>query len=108
MKHGYEPIELFCGTSFNCEDLNKARVFGCLRYVLNPSLQDGKKPKWKPISRRGQFLGMSDAHACTIGLIRNLQSGYVTPQFHVIYDELFETIAKEDKNIDTELWLELI
>ena len=109
IKHGYAPLELFCGTSLNCENISKARVFGCPSYVLHPKLQDGKKiPKWQPRSRRGQFMGMSEDHACTIGLIRNLQSGYISPQFHVVYDELFQTIARSDNAIDRNLWLELI
>ena len=75
IKHGYSPMELFCGTSVNCKKLMRCRVFGCPSYVLNPILQDRKKiPKWQPRSRQGQFLGMSEDHASTIELIRNLQS----------------------------------
>ena len=109
IKHGYAPVELFCGTSLNCEDLCKVRVFGCPSYVLHSKLQDGKKiPKWQPRSRRGHLMGISEAHACSIGLIRNLQSGYISPQFHVVYDKLFQTITRPDDAIDRNLWLELL
>jgi hypothetical protein len=38
------PIELFTGTSFvNYAHLQRAHVWGCLVYVLDPTFQDGKK-----------------------------------------------------------------
>ena len=56
--------------------IKRAHVWGCLVYVLDPALQDGRKlPKWSPRSRRGQFLGFSPSHLTQIGLIRNLRTG---------------------------------
>ena len=90
------PIELFCGTKTGCRNLQRLRVFGCPSYVLDPRLQDGKKiPKWEPRSRQGQFLGFSREHASTVGLIHHTRTGYVSPQFHVVYDETFDTVASE-------------
>ena len=31
-------------------------------------------------------------HASFVGLIRNLRTGYVSPQYHVIYDKIIETV----------------
>jgi hypothetical protein len=91
---GLTPFELLSGVAGGSGNLNQARVWGFPTYVLDPKLQDGKKiPKWKARARRGQFLGMSTAHASTVGLIRNLVTQYVSPQFHVVYDELFQSIA---------------
>ena len=40
-----------------------------------------------------------------IGLLRNIQTGSVTPQFHVVFDELFSTVhSLED---DDPMWIEL-
>jgi len=80
----------------------------CPSYVLDPRLQDGKKiPKWEPRARQGQFLGYSKDHATTIGLIRNIRTGYISPQFHVVYDEDFTTVTS-DNSIDlTEHWIDL-
>ena len=62
--------------------------------MLNPRLQDGKKlPKWTPRARRGQFLGYSPQHSTLVGRILNLSTGSVTPQFHVVYDDLFSTVT---------------
>eukprot|EP00978_Attheya_sp_CCMP212_P026824 scaffold88955_cov24-Attheya_sp.AAC.1 len=66
-------------------------------YVLDPRLQDGKKvPKWQPRSKRGQFVGFSPDHSSTIGLIRNVSTGYVSPQFHVVYDDYFTSVPNAD------------
>ena len=104
--HGWAPLEIFCGTRIDCQHLQRARVWGCPGYVLSPTLQDGKKiPKWAPRARRGQFLGFSKQHSSTIGLLRNLQTGYVTPQFHVVFDERFTTVHSSDE--DDATWIEL-
>ena len=76
--------------------------------MLDPKLQDGKKiPKWHARARRGQFLGMSIAHSSTVGPIRNLRTQRVSPQFHVVYDELFETIANLCDNEADPVWVRL-
>ncbi len=91
---GIAPIEVFTQQVFDDFDfLKSVQVFGCPCYVLDPKLQDGKKlPKWAPRSRRGQYLGISTDHSSTIGRIRNLATGYVSPQFHVVYDPFFTTV----------------
>ncbi len=103
------PSELFCGTNLECTLLRRARVWGCPTYVLDPRLQDGKKiPKWDPRSRRGQFLGFSKEHSSSIGLIRNLRTGFVTPQYHVVYDEVFSTVAADEVVLDDFAWQNLL
>ena len=92
------PYELFSGTKqqhYNV--LQRTHVWGCPVYVLDPKLQDGKKlPKWEPKSRRGQFLGQSPEHSSTIGRILNLKTGRISPQYHVVYDDLFTTVPNAD------------
>ena len=77
-------------------------------YVLDPRLQDGKKiPKWEPKSRRGQYVGASTLHASSVGVIRNLRTENLSPQFHVVYDNYFETVhAKETET--PESWDNLV
>jgi hypothetical protein len=87
------PVELFTGSTFdNFAHIAKARVWGCPVYVLDPNLQDGNKiSKWNPRSRRGMFVGISHAHSSTVGRLMNLRTGNVSPQYHIIYDDLFTT-----------------
>ena len=93
---GVAPLELFSGTKVDSAVLRNSHVWGCPAYVLDPTLQDGKKlPKWKPRSRRGQFVGFSRQHASTVGLIRNLRTGSISPQFHVVFDDFFTTIPTQ-------------
>ena len=102
------PAEVFCGTKIGCRPLRRLKVFGCPTYVLDPRLQDGKKiPKWEPRSRKGQFLGFSREHASTVGLIRNTRTGYISPQFHVVYDEDCSTVASENTLDLSEQWIDL-
>ena len=70
-------------------DINRTRVWGSPLYVLDPKLQDGKKiPKWEKRSTTGILMGFSPAHSSTVSLALNINTGSVTPQFHVIHDEL--------------------
>jgi len=69
-----------------------------------------KIPEWRPRSRRGQFLGFSATHSSTIGLIRNLRTGNVSPQFHVVYDDYHQIIPTDGTNeVDSaEMWSQLL
>ena len=90
------PMEIFTGSKSDHSQLLNAHTWGCPVYVLDPRLKDGKKiPKWEPRSRRGQYMGASPLHASTVGLIRNLQTGSITPQFHAVYDNFFETVHSD-------------
>jgi hypothetical protein len=67
--------------------------FGCPVYVLDNDLQAGKKiAKWSDRARIGVYLGQSPQHARTVSLVLSLQTGLVSPQFHVRMDSSFETL----------------
>jgi len=86
---GLSPLELLSGTRADHRDL----VWGCPVYVLDPKLQDGQKiPKWNRRARQGQFLGFSDEHSSLVANVRHLTSGYVSPQFHIVFDDRFHTV----------------
>ena len=96
---GLSPTELFSGLKENhVENLAAMQPWGVPVYVLESHLQDGHKiPKWQPRSRRGQFLGVSDYHSSKhVGLVRNLVTQRVTPQYHLVYDPWFETTYAEE------------
>ena len=52
-------------------------------------------------------MGLSALHASTVGIVRNLETGRLSPQFNVIYDDNFETVHTD---IDSQplLWEELL
>jgi Reverse transcriptase (RNA-dependent DNA polymerase) len=99
-KHsGLSPIDLFTRTRWPTHKMNDLHVWGCPTYVLDPRVQDGKKlPKWTPRSRRGVFVGLSKRHASTAPLILNLDTLYISPQFHCVFDNWFSTVSGESQD----------
>jgi hypothetical protein len=88
------PLEKFAKASFpDYSHLHGTRVFGCPVFVLHPTLQDAKKlPKWQKKSWKGIFLGFSPQHSTNVYLVLNPETGSITPQFHVVFDEQFSTV----------------
>ena len=71
--------------------------FGCPAYILNNELAAGKSiPKWQKRARLGVYLGRSPHHAQSVALILNLATGLVSPQYHLKFDDLFETVQGEE------------
>jgi len=111
MESGISPNELWSSARGNAGiELSRAHVFGCPVYVLDAALQDGKKiPKWNPRARLGLFLGFSDLHSSQVPMVLNVETGKVSPQFHVIFDDKFETVHSlpTDEPI-TKQWAEIL
>ena len=83
------PNKLWSYSNLSHSDLINAHPWGCHVCVLQPRLQDGVKlPNWDTQSRRGHYMGVSPLHASTVRLVRNLNTNYMSPQFHVVYDNL--------------------
>ena len=97
LSNGWSSVEMFLRTTLDPSDFQQLPVWGCPLYCLSPTLQDGRKlPKWQPRSRRGQYMGRSPQHASTVHLARNLNTGYISPQYHLVFDNWFETVHASD------------
>ena len=93
-KDNKSPLEIFTGTPVAPNPMHWQH-FGCPVYVLDNAMQAGKKlRKWVERSRIGIYLGPSAQHARTVGLVLSMQTGLVSPQFHVKYDTTFQTVRK--------------
>ena len=44
---------------------------------------------------RGSF---SDEHSTLVATVRNLKTGYISPQYHIVFDDLFETTFCRGEN----------
>ena len=101
---GIAPIEIFAKTLSDHQALRNAHTWGAPIYILQPRLTSagGKIPKWQPRSRRGQYVGVSPDHAENVALVRNLKTGYISPQFHVVFDDWFETVYADET--EPECW----
>ncbi len=95
---GWSPMEIVTGTHSDHRDLLCTHVWGCPVYVLDPKLQDGQKnPKWNCWARQGQFLGFSDEHSLLVAAVPHLTTGFVSTQFHFVFDEHFHTVYGDDE-----------
>ena len=71
-------------------------------------------PKWHAHTHQGKYLGVSPGHSSTIGHILNLRSSFISPQYHVIYDDLFSTVPNAESGgmlkpeLDGPFWHKLI
>jgi hypothetical protein len=93
---GLTPLESFSRTKSDHRELCKAHVWGSPAFVLDPRFQDGKKiPKWNRRSRRAKFLVFSMEHSTSVALVRHLQTNHVSPQFHIIHNNNFETVLND-------------
>ena len=83
-------------------DINQKhwKPFGCPTYVLKSKLQGttGIHPKWDPRTRAGIYLGQSPIHNRNVAFVLNIHTGYVSPQFHVKFDETFRTVFQDKWN----------
>jgi hypothetical protein len=105
------PVEVFSGTKMdNYHHLQRAHVWGAPTYVLDPMLQDGKKvPKWAPRTRQGMYMGVSPSHSLHVSLILSLRTGHVSPQYHLVHDDLFSTVSSHSvTSFDEKLWLSIV
>jgi hypothetical protein len=102
--HSKSPEELFSKSQVR-PTTKYLHPFGCPVFVLNDALQGGNAiPKWDERSRVGVYLGHSSQHAQNVSLILNPRTGYISPQFHCVYDDGFDS-SKIDANFN-KVWAE--
>ena len=86
------PMEMLTKKKSNHLELRRSHICGCLVYVLESKFQNSQKlPKWNQRSWLGQFIGFSEDHSTQVANSRHLQTGYISPQYHLVFDDLFET-----------------
>ena len=79
--------------------------------VLDSCLKSagGASPqKWEPRSIMGVYLGHSPFHASSVALVFNPLTGWVTPQYHVVYDGKFSTVAYMEEGAVPPNWPALV
>jgi hypothetical protein len=62
--------------------------------VLDPKLLAGQKIlRWQPRFRHDNFMGFSNLHSSEVPLVLNLNTGSITPQFHMVFDDHVTTVS---------------
>ena len=46
----------------------------------------------------GQFLGFSNEHLSLVANVQNLSTDYISLQYHLVFDDLFETVICQGEN----------
>ena len=105
---GQSPLELYSRSSVGMNFSDFHTLF-CPVYQLHPNLASGKKIRhWEQWSRLGINLGRSPRHARNVNLVLNPTTGLVSPQFHISYDDFFESVRLEkDAEPEISYWQEL-
>ena len=92
------PLSKFSGTLVQ-PNLKHFHPFGCPVYILQAPLQTRSPfPKWGEHTRIGIFLCHSPHHASSAPLVLSTQTGLVSPQFHCVFDDDFDTVKKEQSD----------
>ena len=105
---GRSPIELFSRKTWPSSKFHDFHVWGCPTYVLNSTISSGNKlPRWQPRSARCMYVGNSLKHGHSVPLVLDLETGAITPQYHVVFDDEFKTVQATDSgqvNFDHDDW----
>src|SRR5210317_1983839 len=105
---GRSPLELFSRTTWPMSKFQDFQVWGCPIYVLDGALANGRTlPRWKPRSDRSMYMGNSIKHGHGVPSVLNLCTGKITSQYHVIFDNWFQTVlATPDSpiNFNDDAW----
>jgi hypothetical protein len=52
-------------------------------------------------------VGISPNHPSSVHLVQNLQTGSITPQFHLVFNDFFETVFSEGEQ-EPSVWPDLV
>ncbi|KAI2500371.1 hypothetical protein MHU86_14114 [Fragilaria crotonensis] len=108
---GLSPINIFTKSRWQQHKFHDVHVWGCPVHVLHKTIADGKKlPRWAPRSVRCVNMGFLAMHASTVPLVLNPATGYITAQFHVVFDDWFSTISSNINNLpdfNSDAWAKL-
>jgi hypothetical protein len=95
---GRIPISSFSKSNVTTNPIHW-QPFGCPVYVLSAARQTtGIQNKWSERSKVGIYLGRSPQHAQSVALVLSLETGLVSPQFHISFDPTFQTMRKHFQN----------
>ena len=79
--------------------------FGSPCFILDPKLRQNKYiSKWTPQSIQAVYIGISPQHAVSVALVLNLKTGYISPQFRIVFVDDFTTTTARITNKLPDNW----
>ena len=109
--HGQTLEMKFSKTIGSSTRLSHFHTFVCPVYILDTRLQSvggGGPPKWDPRASLGIYLGHSPSHAGSVALVMNPKISIVSPQFHLVFDDNFESVPHLNSGTVPENWEDLV
>eukprot|EP00957_Ditylum_brightwellii_P073539 5587614-Ditylum_brightwellii.AAC.1 len=108
--NGLSPLEQLLG---HREEImaGNFHTWDCPIFVLDSRSQDGtgiEPPKRDPKARASIYLGHSPFHAGNVALVLDLQTGHVSPQCHVVFDDEFSTVPYLQSSEPPPNWIDLV
>ena len=105
---GLTPLQRFAKIR-DVPELKHEHPLFCPVFALDANLQGtGSLPRWEPRSRAGVYLGRSKHHASSVALVLNLETGNVSPQYHLTFDDTFSTVEYLRKKEEPPFWIDLV
>jgi hypothetical protein len=70
----------------------------CPVYILNQRLQEGgSHPKWYRRAEHKVYMGHLHHYSRSVPLIWDPITKLVSPQFHIVFDDNFETVNRQTR-----------
>jgi hypothetical protein len=93
------PWEQFTGERSKL-DQNDMHPLFCPVYVLDRRMQEGTSPpKWSKRTRQKVYVGHLHQYSKPVPMVWDPKTKLVSPQFHVMFDDDFDTVQAPDPNI---------
>ena len=97
------PIKLPTNTCSDHHDLPKIHIHVCPSFLFGLNHQDFQKiPSCYCNAQMGQYLGFFNDNSSFVANVKSLRTGFVSPKFLVIFDDLFQTVFVSGED---EVWL---
>jgi hypothetical protein len=109
-KGGQTPISILHGVPSETVPVKSFHTLICPVYVLDSRAQSTSNPsppKWESRSRIGIYLGHSPFHAGNVALVFNPHTGRVSPQYPVVFNDIFLTVPFMDAGMVPPHWADL-
>jgi hypothetical protein len=108
---GQKPLSVLHNVTVENIPVKTFHMLFCPVYVLDSRSQSAGgpgPPKWEPHSCIGVYLGHSPFHAGSVALVFNPKTGWVSPQYHEVFDDTFLTVPYMDAGTVPPHWEDLL
>jgi hypothetical protein len=93
------PWEQFTGERSKLDQTDMHPLF-CPVYVLDRRIQEGTSPpKWTKQTTQKVYVGHLHHYSKSVPMVWDPKTKLVSPQFHVMFDDNFDTVKAPDPNI---------